>query len=52
MKKLTDYSKKENQIGCGWCANEKLCDEHNSRINNAKQGCPAWMHWTESRLIR
>lgn len=43
-----DYSKKENQIGCGYCAKEKKCKIRDPKINKAKQGCKEWQHWQDS----
>ena len=39
MLALIDYSKKENQIGCGYCKKEKSCKIRDPKINKAKQGC-------------
>lgn len=43
-----DYLKKDNQIGCGYCGNEKNCIERDPKTNKAKQGCKDWQHWQES----
>ena len=43
-----DYSKKENQIGCGYCAKEKDCKIRDPKTNKAKQGCKEWLHWQDS----
>ena len=40
-----DYSKKENQIGCGYCVKEKDCTMREQKVNKAKQGCKEWQHW-------
>ncbi len=45
MKAKSDYSKKENQVGCGYCTNEKDCNIREPKINKAKQGCKDWKHW-------
>ena len=42
-----DYSKKENQIGCGYCKKEKSCKIRDQKINKAKQGCKEWDHWQD-----
>jgi len=42
-----DYSKKENQIGCGYCAHEESCDERDSEVNKAKQGCLNFIHYLD-----
>ena len=42
-----DYSKKENQIGCGYCLKEKDCKIREPKINKAKQGCNEWEHWQD-----
>tara|TARA_R110000772_G_scaffold268031_1_gene393908 strand:+ start:86 stop:247 length:162 start_codon:yes stop_codon:yes gene_type:complete len=47
MAKKIDYSKKENQIGCGYCANEKGCTMRDPKINKAKLGCEKWQHWKD-----
>ena len=39
-----DYTKKENQIGCGYCAEEKKCLIRDPKINKAKLGCEDWVH--------
>ena len=31
-----DYSKPENQIGCGYCKEEKICKIRDPKINKAK----------------
>ena len=41
-----DYSKIENQIGCGWCSHEKTCTDRDPKINKAKQGCLRFNHYT------
>tara|TARA_R110002126_G_scaffold287993_1_gene441175 strand:+ start:16647 stop:16808 length:162 start_codon:yes stop_codon:yes gene_type:complete len=47
MAKKIDYSRKENQIGCGYCANEKGCTMRDPKINKAKLGCEKWQHWKD-----
>lgn len=42
----TDYSKVENQIGCGYCTFEKTCIEKEPLINKAKLGCVNYKHWS------
>jgi|TARA_B110000967_G_scaffold201149_1_gene238006 hypothetical protein len=42
-----DDFKKENQIGCGYCAKEKECKIRDPKINKAKQGCKEWQHWQD-----
>lgn len=37
----------KNQIGCGYCAQEKKCKDHDPKINKARQGCGRWKHWKE-----
>ena len=32
-----DYSKKENQIGCGYCAKEETCTMRHPKVNKAKK---------------
>ena len=44
---MIDYSKKENQIGCGYCKLEKKCLKHDPKINKAKQGCKEFKHYTD-----
>lgn len=41
-------SKKENQIGCGYCALEKKCTKRDPKINKAKQGCEDWLHYQDT----
>ena len=48
IKNANDYSKKENQIGCGYCIHEKDCTIRDPKINKAKQGCKDWKHWQDS----
>jgi len=50
--KTIDYSKKENQIGCGYCANEKDCTMRDPKINKAKQGCKDWRHFEDLDLTK
>lgn len=40
---------KEDQIGCGYCANEQTCAIRDLKINQAKLGCPGWLHWEDTR---
>jgi hypothetical protein len=42
-----DMSKKENQIGCGYCKRESLCTKHNPKVNKAKLGCKEFKHYSE-----
>ena len=42
------YSKKDNQIGCGYCTKEKECKIRDPKINKAKQGCKEWQYWQDS----
>ena len=42
-----DYSKKENQIGCGYCINEDDCTEREPLINKAKKGCKRFRHFLD-----
>lgn len=42
-----DYSKKEDQIGCGYCVNEFRCTKRDPKINKAKLGCGNFKHFTE-----
>lgn len=43
----TDYSKKENQIGCGYCAKEKSCEIRDPKINKARLGCKEWVYFQD-----
>lgn len=36
----------KNQIGCGYCENEKTCEKHDPKINKAKLGCKEFNHHT------
>jgi len=45
--KPVDYSLKENQIGCGYCKEEKICKIRNPKVNTAKLGCPHFKHFSE-----
>lgn len=47
MDKIKDYSKKENQIGCGYCAIEKQCKIHDSKVNKALLGCKDFKHYQD-----
>jgi len=51
MQSLTDYSKKKNQIGCGYCSKEKTCKMHDPKINKAKLGCKEFQHYTEQNSL-
>lgn len=42
-----DYSKKENQIGCGYCKLEETCEIRDPKINKAKLGCPHFKHFSD-----
>jgi len=42
----SSYAIKENQVGCGYCANEKTCAIRDSKVNKAKLGCPDWNHFS------
>ncbi len=46
MKKI-DYSKKENQIGCGYCAKEKSCPDIDPKKNKANSGCKSFIHFSD-----
>ena len=46
-----DYSKPENQIGCGYCKEEKICKIRNPKINKAKLGCKHFKHFSEELNI-
>ena len=39
-----------NQVGCGYCANERICPIRNPHINKAKQGCAGFIHFTKEGL--
>ena len=41
-----DYSKKENQIGCGYCAHEEVCKIKTPKVNKARV-CKYWVHWKD-----
>lgn len=45
IKKLknVDYSKKENQIGCGYCIREDQCLVKDKKKIN--EGCKDFKHW-------
>jgi choline dehydrogenase-like flavoprotein len=51
MKKkiIPDYSKTENQIGCGYCAYELTCKERDPKINKAKAGCKKFIHYSNQK---
>ena len=34
-------------IGCGYCAHEKTCSKHDSKINRAKLGCETYKHYED-----
>lgn len=42
-----DYSKKENQIGCGYCYYEEECKDREPTVNKAKKGCQRFRHYSE-----
>lgn len=42
-----DYSKIENQIGCGYCQHELTCKDKDPKLNKAKLGCQNFIHWTK-----
>ncbi len=43
-----DFSKKQNQIGCGYCVKEEECKIRDPKINKAKKGCKQWKHYKDS----
>lgn len=45
--KKVDYSKIENQIGCGYCKYESICKIRNPKINSAKLGCIKFEHFSK-----
>ena len=45
-----DYSKKEKQLGCGYCVNEKNCTERDPKINKAKLGCKKYLHYLNKKV--
>lgn len=47
-----DYSKVENQIGCGYCDKEKLCNMRTSTENKAKNGCEYFVHFSKEDKTR
>lgn len=49
MDKSKDYSKKENQIGCGYCNKEQNCEKRDPKINKAKLGCEDFVHFEDSK---
>lgn len=50
-KNLPDYSKIENQVGCGYCKLEKLCPKHDAKTNFAKLGCEFFIHFLKSKKV-
>lgn len=44
---IIDYSKKENQIGCGYCDKEHTCKIRDPKINKAKLGCKEYKHFND-----
>lgn len=38
-----------NQKGCGYCGFEKICPIRIRTENKAKQGCKAFVHYTEDK---
>lgn len=44
--KTIDFSKKENQIGCGYCIYETTCKDRVPSINKAKLGCKRFNHFS------
>jgi hypothetical protein len=42
-----DYSKKKNQIGCGYCIHEFRCTKRDPKINKAKLGCKKFKHYSK-----
>ena len=43
--KIIDFSLIGNQVGCGYCANEKKCIIRDANINKAKLGCKYFVHF-------
>ena len=50
VKDFTDYSKKQNQIGCGYCYKEHTCKIRDPKINKAKLGCEEYKHFKDNLL--
>lgn len=46
-----DNSKKENQIGCGYCIREFRCTKRDPKVNKAKLGCKGFKHWQDELEI-
>ena len=43
-----DYSKIENQIGCGYCKLENTCGlRGENRENLGVKGCKQFIHWSK-----
>lgn len=42
-----DYSKIDNQIGCGYCEFEKECKDRDPKVNKAKLGCKKFKHYSK-----
>jgi len=40
-----DYSKEQDQIGCGYCIHEEICPIRDPNVNKAKQGCKDFKHY-------
>jgi hypothetical protein len=51
MTEPIDYSKIENQIGCGYCTLEKTCKIRDPKVNKAKLGCEFFIHFTKDSLL-
>lgn len=49
VKNEPDLSRKENQIGCGYCDKETTCLVRDPRINKAKLGCVDFVHHEDSK---
>lgn len=45
LSESADYSKKENQIGCGYCIREDQCLVKHKRRKN--EHCKYFIHWQD-----
>ena len=45
--KPIDYNDINNQIGCGYCKEEKICKIRDPKVNKAKLGCKDFKHYLE-----
>jgi hypothetical protein len=45
---IINYGSTNNQIGCGYCKEEKICKIRDPKVNKAKLGCKDFKHYLKN----